>query len=134
MMRAQASKQPIDARLFAHPRLEIAALIAEQSGVSFRLLCSSLELSDGNLSAHLRALEDQAVVAVDRTFAGRRRLSRYRLTNEGRRRLRAYVRWLEAFARRLSPILARPSRSLDAAPASDAPSPKRRRPPARTAD
>ena len=102
-MTTKGSKLPIDARLFAHPRLEIAGAIARQPGVSFRLLCDDLELSDGNLSAHLRALENEGVITVERTFDGRRRLSQYRLTDAGRGRLHGYVQWVEHFARALQP-------------------------------
>src|SRR5438046_3000190 len=102
-MTTKGSKLPTDARLFAHPRLEIAGAIARQPGVSFRLLCDDLELSDGNLSAHLRALENEGVITVERTFDGRRRLSQYRLTDAGRGRLHTYVQWVEHFARALQP-------------------------------
>jgi len=102
-IRRGGDKLPPDARLFAHPRLEIAGAIARRAGVSFRLLCDELELSDGNLSAHLRALENEAVITVERTFDGRRRLSQYRLTQAGRDRLRAYIHWVEAYARALEP-------------------------------
>jgi DNA-binding MarR family transcriptional regulator len=102
-IRRGSEKLPPDARLFAHPRLEIAAAIARRAGVSFRHLCDELELSDGNLSAHLRALENETVIEVERTFDGRRRLSQYRLTEGGRERLRAYAEWVESFARALYP-------------------------------
>ena len=106
-MTERDSKIPVDARLFAHPRLEIAGAIARQAGVSFRLLCDELELSDGNLSAHLRALENEGVISVERTFDGRRRLSQYRLTEAGRTRLHDYVSWVEHFARALHPHVRR---------------------------
>ena len=102
-MKTKCGQLPTDARLFAHPRLEIAGAIARRAGVSFRLLCDELELSDGNLSAHLRALENELVIQVERSFDGRRRLSQYRLTEPGRVRLLAYVLWVEHFARELQP-------------------------------
>lgn len=102
----QGHAMPRDARLFAHPRLEITAAIARSAGVSFRMLCEELGLSDGNLSAHLRALETEAVILVDRRFDGGRRLSQYRLTDAGRTRFRAYVRWVDGFVRALLPALA----------------------------
>lgn len=97
--------RPTDARLFAHPRLEIVAEIARRPGVSFRSLCEDLGLSDGNLSAHLRALEESGAMRVERTFDGRRRLSQYHLTDEGRERLRAYVDWLGRFAQAMRPLV-----------------------------
>lgn len=103
---------PNDARLFAHPRLEIAAAITRRAGISFRMLCEELGLSDGNLSAHLRALENEGVIVVERGFDGRRRLSQYRLTDDGRERFRAYVGWVERFAAELLPSLSQPAPSL----------------------
>jgi DNA-binding MarR family transcriptional regulator len=100
---------PNDARLFAHPRLEIAAAITRRAGISFRMLCEELGLSDGNLSAHLRALENEGVIVVERGFDGRRRLSQYRLTEDGRQRFRAYVGWVERFAAELLPALSQPA-------------------------
>lgn len=97
--------RPSDARLFAHPRLEIVAEIARRPGVSFRSLCEDLALSDGNLSAHLRALEESGAMRVERTFDGRRRLSQYHLTDDGRARLRAYVDWLGRFAQAMRPLV-----------------------------
>src|SRR5439155_2308768 len=102
-----APRVPVDARLFAHPRLEIAGAIARQAGVSFRLLCDELELSDGNLSAHLRALENEAVISVERTFDGRRRLSQYRLTEARRGRSHDYVPRAEQLAHALHPHVLR---------------------------
>lgn len=101
-----SEKLPPDARLFAHPRLEICGAIARRAGVSFRLLCDELELSDGNLSAHLRALENETIIHVERTFDGRRRLSQYRLTESGKARLKSYIAWIESFARALEPHVA----------------------------
>ncbi len=102
----QGHAVPKDARLFAHPRLEITGAIARRAGISFRMLCEELGLTDGNLSAHLRALEAELVIAVDRGFDGHRRLSQYRLTDPGRTRLRAYVRWVDGFVGALLPVLA----------------------------
>jgi DNA-binding MarR family transcriptional regulator len=101
-----AAKLPPDARIFAHPRLEICAAIARRAGLSFRVLCDELELSDGNLSAHLRALENDVVIDVERGYDGRRRVSRYRLTDSGRDRLRAYVEKIRSFAHALEPHIA----------------------------
>jgi DNA-binding MarR family transcriptional regulator len=116
MATEQRTKIPLDARLFAHPRLEIVGVIARQPGVSFRLLCDELGLSDGNLSAHLRALENESVISVERTFDGRRRLSQYRLTDTGRRRLAEYIDWVAHFARTIQPQLARPALETTSAP------------------
>jgi DNA-binding MarR family transcriptional regulator len=101
----QGHAMPTDARLFAHPRLEIAAAIARRAGISFRMLCEELGLSDGNLSAHLRALENESVIEVQRGFDGRRRLSQYRFSVAGHARFRAYVGWVQHFTGELSAIL-----------------------------
>jgi DNA-binding MarR family transcriptional regulator len=116
----QGHAMPTDARLFAHPRLEIAASIARRAGISFRMLCDELGLSDGNLSAHLRALENEAVIVVERGFDGRRRLSQYRFTPHGRARYRSYVAWVQSFAAELLPVLSgEGGDAVEAAPALD---------------
>jgi len=52
--------------------------------------------AQGNLSIHLRKLEEAGYVAIDKSFLNRKPLTRARLTEDGRKALAAY---LEAMAR-----------------------------------
>lgn len=51
-----------------------------------------LELTDGNLSAHSRTLDEAGYIVVDKSFRGRRPYTTMRLTPNGRK---AFARYLE---------------------------------------
>jgi DNA-binding MarR family transcriptional regulator len=54
------------------------------------------EVSDGNLSAHARKLEEAGYIACSKSFEGRRPKSEYRLTAVGRKALYRYLEHIEA--------------------------------------
>jgi DNA-binding MarR family transcriptional regulator len=83
-------------------RLQImAALVALEAGneVDFSYLRDLLEVSDGNLGAHLRKLEEAGYIAVNKTFVERKPRTYVAATAEGRRVFRAHVAALEAILR-----------------------------------
>lgn len=71
--------QPIRLRL-------MAALIALRPGeqMDFVWLRDLLEVTDGNLGAHLLKLEDAGYIAVDKAFVGRRPKTFLSATDKGR--------------------------------------------------
>ncbi len=85
--------------LIHHPvRLRImAALTALEAGaqVEFTYLRDLLELTDGNLGAHLRKLEQAGYVAVEKTFVGRKPRTYLAATEAGRRAFSEHVRALQ---------------------------------------
>ncbi len=85
----------IDEVIHGRVRLGIMALLSGIETADFAELKSRLELTDGNLSVHLRKLEDAGFVAIDKSFVGRRPLTRARLTESGRK---AFVGYLDAMA------------------------------------
>jgi DNA-binding MarR family transcriptional regulator len=73
-------------------RLGIAtALYAHVRGLSFVQLREVCELSDGNLSRHLRRLESDGVVTVSKEFVGRVPRTSVRMTAAGRARFETYL-------------------------------------------
>ena len=75
-------------------RLKVmAALFALDSDaeVDFTFLRNQLELTDGNLGAHLEKLESAGYVAVRKAFVGRKPRTFLRLTRTGRRAFEDYV-------------------------------------------
>lgn len=84
-------------------RLRImAALVGMDDGdkAGFTFLRDLLHLTDGNLSAHLRVLEDAGYVAVERTFIGRRPRTWLWAAPEGRAAFAAHVDALERIIHR----------------------------------
>jgi DNA-binding MarR family transcriptional regulator len=88
----------IDEVIHGRLRLGVMAYLAGAGSGSaeFNELKGRLQASDGNLSVHLRKLEDAGYVAIDKSFVGRKPLTRVRLTSEGRK---AFVDYLDAIAR-----------------------------------
>ena len=74
-------------------RLGILALLLREERVDFTTLKKELGLTDGNLATHLRVLEREGIVRYEKTFKGRKPITYYELTEEGRER---FVRYLEA--------------------------------------
>lgn len=67
--------------------------------LAFNALKDLLELTDGNLASHLKALEQQGIVEVSKQFAGRKPRTTYRATEYGRELFRRHLSALEAFIR-----------------------------------
>jgi DNA-binding MarR family transcriptional regulator len=80
-------------------RLRImAALVTLEAGdeVDFTYLRDLLEVTDGNLGAHLRKLEEAGYIAVNKTFVERKPRTFVSATAEGRRVFQEHVAALEA--------------------------------------
>jgi DNA-binding MarR family transcriptional regulator len=72
-------------------RLGIMAYLAENEAADFTELKDLLEATQGNLSVHLRKLEEAGYVAIDKSFVNRKPLTRVRMTQAGRDAFAAYL-------------------------------------------
>lgn len=86
----------IDDVIHGRLRLGIMAYLASAEVADFNELKTLLEATQGNLSVHLRKLEDAGYVAIDKSFLNRRPLTRVRMTPAGRA---AFTAYLEAMGR-----------------------------------
>jgi DNA-binding MarR family transcriptional regulator len=80
-------------------RLRImAALVTLEPAdeVDFTYLRDLLEVTDGNLGAHLRKLEDTGYISVNKVFVERKPHTYLSATPEGRRVFQEHVRALES--------------------------------------
>jgi DNA-binding MarR family transcriptional regulator len=77
-------------------RLGVMACLAGAETADFNTLKARLKASDGNLSVHLRKLEEAGYVAIDKSFVARKPLTRVTLTPAGRQ---AFDRYLAAIGR-----------------------------------
>jgi len=95
---ARGALQPRDLDRLIHQRtrLSIVSALAVADTLSFNDLKSALRTSDGNLSVHARKLEDAGYLECTKSFEGRMPRTEYRLTDEGRRALEAYLSHMEA--------------------------------------
>ncbi len=80
-------------------RLQImAALVSLEAGneVDFSYLRDLLEVTDGNLGAHLRKLEEAGYISINKTFIDRKPRTFVAATNEGRKVFQEHVAALES--------------------------------------
>ncbi len=83
--------QPVRLRIMA----ALVALEAD-SEVDFTYLRGLLEVTDGNLGAHLRKLEEAGYIAVNKTFVDRKPRTFVGATAEGRKAFQEHVAALES--------------------------------------
>jgi DNA-binding transcriptional ArsR family regulator len=85
-------------RLFHEPsRLAIlSALCAARDGLSFTELRDACRLTDGNLSRHLKALEEDGVVKIRKAFVDDKPRTTVALTRDGLTRFSLYLDTLSA--------------------------------------
>ena len=76
-------------------RLAIMSLLAASPELSFTEMRGSLHMTDGNLTTHMRTLQEAGYVSVTKSFAGGRPLTTYSLTKEGQKAFADYISLLE---------------------------------------
>lgn len=81
----------LDRLIHQRTRLSIVSALAVSETLSFNDLKAALRTSDGNLSVHARKLEDAGYLECTKSFAGRTPRTEYRLTDEGKAALEAYL-------------------------------------------
>lgn len=77
-------------------RLGVMAYLASAGSASFGDLKAQTGASDGNLSVHLRKLEEAGYLTIDKAFKDRRPLTTATLTAEGRKAWLAYLEQMRA--------------------------------------
>jgi predicted ArsR family transcriptional regulator len=76
-------------------RLAIMSLLAAAPQLSFTEMRTTLNMTDGNLMAHMRTLHEAGYVSVTKEFQHGRPLTSYSLTSEGRKAFATYIDLLE---------------------------------------
>ena len=87
--------QPVRLRIMS----ALASLDAREQ-VDFSYLKDKLALTDGNLGAHLRALEEAGYILVEKTFVERRPKTFVAASAAGRKAFAAHVAALQAILRK----------------------------------
>ena len=77
-------------------RLGIVAYLSAVETALFGELRDQVGATDGNLSAHLRKLEDAGYVRAEKSFVNRKPQTRLSLTANGRRAWRAWLDRIDA--------------------------------------
>lgn len=85
----------IDDLIHSRIRLAVMSVLASVDQADFTFIRDQINATDGNLSVHMRKLEDAGYIKVDKRFEGRKPVSRYTLTETGREAFQAYIDHLE---------------------------------------
>jgi DNA-binding MarR family transcriptional regulator len=76
-------------------RLAISSMLAASPELSFTELRDALNMTDGNLTSHLRTLQEAGYVAVSKSFQDNRPLTTCSLTAAGKKAFATYIDLLE---------------------------------------
>ena len=86
----------IDDVIHGRLRLGIMAYLSSAEVADFNELKALLQATQGNLSVHLRKLEDAQYVEIEKSFLGRKPRTQVRITAAGRA---AFATYLEALGK-----------------------------------
>ena len=85
----------IDRVIHEKGRLAIMSLLAGSTELSFTDLREALKMTDGNLTTHIRTLQEAGYVSVTKSFYKNRPLTTCALTAAGTKAFRSYIDLLE---------------------------------------
>ena len=92
----------IDLVIHTPARLRIMSTLSAlppRAQIDFRTLGKSLELTDGNLGAHLQTLEEAGYIKVEKSFVDRKPRTHVSATAKGRTRFAEHVAALREICR-----------------------------------
>lgn len=90
------SDSSFDRLVYERVRLGMMSALAVREELTFSEMKALFAVSDGNLSAHARKLEEAGYLSCTKSFEGRRPKTVYRLTSTGRTALNRYLDHVEA--------------------------------------
>ncbi len=76
-------------------RLQIMSVLMANERYDFNSLKELLGITDGNLASHLKALEKDEYILVNKTFVGRKPNTNYEATKKGRTAFEQHLAALE---------------------------------------
>jgi DNA-binding HxlR family transcriptional regulator len=76
-------------------RLGIMSVLSIQRSMDFTGLKELLDVTDGNLASHLRALEEGGYVSMEKNFINRKPNTTYTITEAGMESFRSHLKALE---------------------------------------
>lgn len=87
--------QQIDDVIHSRIRTSIMAVLVSVEEAEFNYLKEKVNATDGNLSVHLKKLEDAGYVSIKKIFVERKPVSKYKITNKGYKAFENYIKNLE---------------------------------------
>lgn len=76
-------------------RLQIVSVLVANDSYDFNALKELLDTTDGNLATHLKALEKEKYISVNKSFVERKPNTRYKITERGRTAFKKHLEAME---------------------------------------
>ena len=89
----------LDRLIHEKGRLAIMSMLAAAPELSFTEMRDALAMTDGNLTTHIKALQQEGYITVAKTYQNRRPLTTCSLTAAGRKAFAEYINLLEEIVR-----------------------------------
>ncbi len=93
----------LDRLIHEKSRLAIMSALAASPELSFTELRDALGMTDGNLTTHIRTLQEEGYVSVAKSYQNKRPLTTCSLTAVGRKAFAGYIDLLEKIVRQNRP-------------------------------
>lgn len=93
--------QEIDDVIHSRIRTSLMAVLVTVEEADFNFLKEKVKATDGNLSVHLKKLEDAGYISVNKIFVDRKPVSRYKITNKGYKAFDNYIKKLESIVKNI---------------------------------
>jgi len=90
----------LNAVIHERARLGIMSVLAARPALTFSELKALLDMTDGNLSVHLRILEKAGFVEIEKKFVDRKPQTSVRISRKGKIAFEHYVQVLEEIVRK----------------------------------
>ncbi len=76
-------------------RLQIISVLVANDSYDFNALKDLLDVTDGNLATHLKALEREKYISISKSFIDRKPNTRYKVTERGRTAFKKHLDAME---------------------------------------
>jgi DNA-binding MarR family transcriptional regulator len=80
-------------------RLQIMGVLAANESYDFNALKELLQTTDGNLATHIKALEKEKYLIIQKSFIDRKPNTRYKISEKGRQAFRRHLEAMEEIIR-----------------------------------
>lgn len=82
-------------------RLSVMTILMVEDAVDFATIKEELDITDGNIASHMKALEKLKYIEVEKSFVGRKPNTQYIITKLGRFEFKKHIDALTAIISKL---------------------------------
>lgn len=83
-------------------RIGIMSILMVNEDINFNDLKALMDATDGNLATHLKTLEEQKYIKIEKGFIGKKTNTVYSITSVGEKAFRAHLDALEKIIKNIS--------------------------------